>query len=373
MFERMAIDDARQEGRRFRAGAGYVRLGISERSGEGRVARRRGAARRGRHQAPGTRHQAASDIALLGRDGLLGDARLTVGMTSAVLGVRRRAAAPDVTVVIPTRDRWDLLRTTLRSVLEQRDVDLEVVIVDDGSSRSPSSVPDLDDPGVRVVRHDRSRGVAAARNAGIAKAAGTWIAFLDDDDVWAPDKLNAQLGAAEAADAAFAYTGVLLVRDDNGAVALAEPPPPDELAELLQSYDAIPAGASNVLVRTELIRSVGGFDLDFRHLADWDLWIRLAAAGAGAACPRPLVSLSTPCAQHALHGGGSLPRVAGPGCQVSRRPALARRADLGLSMACRGPASGRPATGSRSDLRSRSGSLRVPVRPATGVSRRAHG
>ena len=58
-------------------------------------------------------------------------------MTSAVLGVRRRAAAPDVTVVIPTRDRWDLLRTTLRSVLEQRDVDLEVVIVDDGSSRSP--------------------------------------------------------------------------------------------------------------------------------------------------------------------------------------------------------------------------------------------
>ena len=210
-------------------------------------------------------------------------------MTSAVLGVRRRAAGPDVTVVIPTRDRWDLLRTTLRSVLEQRDVDLEVVIVDDGSSRSPSSVPDLDDPRVRVVRHDRSRGVAAARNAGIAKAAGTWIAFLDDDDVWAPDKLDAQLGAAEAADAAFAYTGVLLVRDDNGAVALAEPPPPDELAELLQSYDAIPAGASNVLVRTELIRSVGGFDLDFRHLADWDLWIRLAAAGAGAACPRPLV------------------------------------------------------------------------------------
>ena len=210
-------------------------------------------------------------------------------MTSAVFGVRRRTTAPDVTVVIPTRDRWDLLRTTLRSALEQRDVDLEVVIVDDGSSQSPSSVPDLDDPRVRVVRHDRSRGVAAARNAGIAKAAGTWIAFLDDDDVWAPDKLGAQLGAAEAADAAFVYTGVLLVRDDNGAVALAEPPPPDELAELLQSHDAIPAGASNVLVRTELIRSVGGFDLDFHHLADWDLWIRLAAAGVGAACSRPLV------------------------------------------------------------------------------------
>jgi peptidoglycan/xylan/chitin deacetylase (PgdA/CDA1 family) len=210
-------------------------------------------------------------------------------MTSAAVGVRRHAAAPDVTVVIPTRDRWDLLRTTLRSVLEQRDVDLEIVIVDDGSRRPRSSVADLDDPRVRVIRHDRSRGVAAARNAGIANATGTWVAFLDDDDVWAPDKLRVQLDAAEAIDAAFAYTGVLQVRDDDGAVALAEPPSPHELAGLLQSHDAIPAGASNVLVRAELVRSVGGFDLDFHHLADWDLWIRLAAAGAGVACPRPLV------------------------------------------------------------------------------------
>src|SRR5919109_858912 len=100
--------------------------------------------------------------------------------------------APDVTVVIPTKDRWDLLSTAaLPSALGQEDVDLEVVVVDDGSTdETPDHVVGLRDPRLRIVRHDRSLGVAQARNAGIRAANSDWIAFLDDDDVWAPRKLR---------------------------------------------------------------------------------------------------------------------------------------------------------------------------------------
>ena len=106
---------------------------------------------------------------------------------------------PAVSVVIPTRDRWPLLATTLASALGQDGVALEVVVVDDGSATAAPVVPPFDDPRVRIARNDRSLGVAGARNRGIEAARGEWIAFLDDDDVWAPAKLRRQLDAATAA------------------------------------------------------------------------------------------------------------------------------------------------------------------------------
>jgi peptidoglycan/xylan/chitin deacetylase (PgdA/CDA1 family) len=196
---------------------------------------------------------------------------------------------PAVSVVIPTRDRWPLLATTLASALGQDGVPLEVVVVDDGSATAAPVASPFDDPRVRIVRNDRSLGVAGARNRGIEAARGEWIAFLDDDDVWAPAKLRRQLDAAAAARASFAYAGVILVTADRGLVTIADPPAPDRLPQLLAAYNAIPAGASNVVVATGLAREVGGFDPSFGHLADWDLWVRLAAAAPAAACDEPLV------------------------------------------------------------------------------------
>src|SRR5687767_3711622 len=96
-------------------------------------------------------------------------------------GDRRLAAEhehPEVTVVIPTRDRWELLaRRGLRSALGQEEVRLEVVVVDDGSAEpAPASI--LRDERIRVVRHEASRGVPAARNRGITEASAPWTAFL---------------------------------------------------------------------------------------------------------------------------------------------------------------------------------------------------
>jgi glycosyltransferase involved in cell wall biosynthesis len=201
---------------------------------------------------------------------------------------------PTVSVVIPTRNRAELLTThALPSALAQRDVDVEVVVVDDGSDDDGRRALDsLTDPRVRVVHHPMREGQSRARNSGIEAARGEWIAFLDDDDLWAPDKLREQLDAAAAAGAEFAYTGVVMVDEAQGGevITVLPPTPPEGLLERLLVTNAIHAGASSVLARASVVREVGGFDANLVQFTDWDLWIRLAAHGQAAACPGILVA-----------------------------------------------------------------------------------
>src|SRR3954447_16038882 len=116
---------------------------------------------------------------------------------------------PLVSVVIPTRDRWGMLRATLATVLGQRDVNLEVIVVDDGSTTAPAHFPD--DRRIRLLRHESSRGVAEAPNAGLAAARAPYVAFTDDDDLWPPDKLSAQLRAIERTGAGWSSCGAVVV------------------------------------------------------------------------------------------------------------------------------------------------------------------
>jgi glycosyltransferase involved in cell wall biosynthesis len=200
-------------------------------------------------------------------------------------------APPKVTVVIPTQGRWSLLRRTLAGALRQRDVEFEIVVVDDGSSdETAERLVELDDRRVRPIRHDVRRHVAVARNAGVAAARGEWIAFLDDDDLWAPNKLSTQLRAAAAQKADFAWCAGLVVDSRCSILDTWPARDPDEIMGLLLRGNWMPAGASNVVARAGLVRELGGFDEKLRHFADWDLWIRLAAAGRGAACPEALVA-----------------------------------------------------------------------------------
>jgi glycosyltransferase involved in cell wall biosynthesis len=199
---------------------------------------------------------------------------------------------PDITVVIPTLNRWQLLSTgALRSALTQEDVDLEVIIVDDGSTdETPSGLELLQDERLRVIRHTRSQGLARARNAGIAAARGEWVAFLDDDDFWAPWKLRRQLDLAASAQACFIYSPALYVSEDGQSVQLIHAVDPDELTPRLLAGEGIPAGGSNVLVRTEAVRQVDGFDEKITHLGDFDCWIRLDRICRPARCDEPLVA-----------------------------------------------------------------------------------
>ena len=118
------------------------------------------------------------------------------------------AAPPTVTVVIPTHNRKELLRYALMSALRQEGVALEVIVVDDGSSDGTAEMlAALTDRRVRVVHHETAQGVSAARNRGIEEARGEWIAFLDDDDLWAPDKLRLQLESATKSGRRWVYVG----------------------------------------------------------------------------------------------------------------------------------------------------------------------
>jgi glycosyltransferase involved in cell wall biosynthesis len=204
--------------------------------------------------------------------------------------------SPEVTVVIPTRNRAAFLPAALSAAFLQEDVELEVVVFDDASTdQTPFVLAAVSDPRLRVIRSSERRGVARARNVGIMHARGKWIAFLDDDDVWSPRKLRTQLDEATAQQADFVYGAAVLV-DERGTITRAFPaPPPDDLALRLLERCVIPAGSSNVAVKAELVRRLRGFDDALSHLDDWDLWVRLALAGRAAACPQILVA----CREHA--------------------------------------------------------------------------
>lgn len=198
----------------------------------------------------------------------------------------------DVSVVIPTRDRPELLALTLRTVLWQQGVELEVLVVDDGAEPGTGTLLEqLQDARVRPVPNTGPRGVSGARNSGIAAARGTWIAFLDDDDLWAPVKLAAQLEAAEDVRAGWVFAGDVTVDEALRVHSGSPPPVPEAVVAGLQSHNAVPAGASNVAVRRDILDSAGRFDPELRTSEDWDLWLRLAATGLPACVPRPLVAL----------------------------------------------------------------------------------
>jgi glycosyltransferase involved in cell wall biosynthesis len=195
------------------------------------------------------------------------------------------------TVVIPTRNRRDLLLHVLRAALDQQGVELDVVVVDEGSEDgTAAAVAALADDRVRLLRHDPAKGLPAARNAGLAVAEGEWVGFCDDDDFWAPTKVARQIDAATAAGASWSCTGAVEVDPERKVVGWQRAPGGSvELAEL-QQRNTVPGGGSGVVARTELVRRLGGFDTTLRAAEDWEMWLRLCTDGPAAVVDEPLVA-----------------------------------------------------------------------------------
>lgn len=204
---------------------------------------------------------------------------------------------PDISIIIPTRDRLRILPRTLLSALGQSDVYTETIVVDDGSRKPLAGSLSAEARGrVRIVRHDRPLGVAHARNSGIEIAGGRWLAFLDDDDLWAPFKLQLQLQAAEDAGADFAYAGGVAIDDGGRTLSCQAAPRASELHVRLLERNVMPYTCSNLLARADLVRETGTFDSRFHHLADWDMALRLSARGHPVAVNAPLIA-------YVIHGG----------------------------------------------------------------------
>ncbi len=196
-----------------------------------------------------------------------------------------------MSVVIPTRNRRELLLRTLAGVLRQRDVSIEVVIVDDTSEDGTSeAVTALGDERVRLLAGHAPVGVSAARNRGVAASRGEWVAFLDDDDLWSPDKLALQLGALRRSGATAAFGAAALVDSRLEVLDVHRVEADEQLLHEVLSRSTIPAGASNVVASRALVEAVGGFDEGLGPLADWEIWIRLALQGSFASVPEIVVA-----------------------------------------------------------------------------------
>lgn len=202
---------------------------------------------------------------------------------------------PLVSVVLPTLDRPVLLGRAIRSALAQTFRDFELIVVDDGSAPETRAVVEsFEDERVRYARQER-RGAAAAENLGIAMARGRYVAFLDDDDEWLPEKLGAQVArfGREPAETAVVYTGRIVNRYGRRTYGPSRSTAKNSgmiHREILSRRVVV--SLVSAMVRKECLEEIGGFDESLPTSNDYDLWIRLSERYAFAYLPEPLVSVN---------------------------------------------------------------------------------
>ena len=186
---------------------------------------------------------------------------------------------PDVSVVIPTANRAEFLRTAIASVLAQTFQDFEIIVVDDASKdHTAEVVGNCGDSRIRYFRHETSRGGSAARNTGIRNSKAESIAFLDDDDEWHPEKLDRQVMVLKSAppQVGVINTGYNIVDRSSGRITGRKiPTQSGNLSRALLVRNCV-GGTSAVLIKRECLNRVGGFDEELRSYQDYDLWIRLS-------------------------------------------------------------------------------------------------
>ncbi len=196
---------------------------------------------------------------------------------------------PLVSVIIPTFNRARFVAEAVATVLAQTYEDLEILVVDDGSTDDTGKRLAPFAPRVQVVRHPVRRGVSAARNLGVAAARGQWLAFLDSDDLWLPEKLDRQMAFLEAnprsrlcqTEESWLRHGLkvnkpLAYRKEGGQI-------------FLQSLERCCISPSAVVLDRKLLEEHGGFDETLPAAEDYDLWLRLTWRYEVGLVPEPLV------------------------------------------------------------------------------------
>jgi glycosyltransferase involved in cell wall biosynthesis len=197
---------------------------------------------------------------------------------------------PLISVVIPAYNAEKTILETIESVLNQTFSDLELIVINDGSTDSTLNiVSSIKDPRLKVYSYPNA-GVAVSRNRGTAQTCGEFISFIDADDLWTPDKLEAQLKALQAnPQAAVAYSWVDYItasgeffRPGNYITING-----NAYQELL--IHCVLENGSNPLIRKQALTEVGGFEQELSLAEDWDMWLRLAARYNFVAVPSPQI------------------------------------------------------------------------------------
>ena len=184
---------------------------------------------------------------------------------------------PEVSVVIPAYNAEATLAETLDSALAQSLRDIEVIVIDDGSTdRTAAIAADANDPRVRVISVQNG-GVARARNRGIHESRAELIAFLDADDLWRPTKLERQVRHLSGApDSGLCVTAATRIDADSRELDLMPLLKAEDHCESLLRGSMIAGCISSGLLRKHTLQQVGGFNPEFSQCADWDLWLRVS-------------------------------------------------------------------------------------------------
>ena len=185
---------------------------------------------------------------------------------------------PTVSVIIPTYNRAALLKRAIESVLNQSFKDFELIVVDDASpDNTPEVVRSIRDSRIRYIRLKKNSGGPVARNTGIKKARGKFIALLDDDDEWLPHRLELQVKKLETLDKEFGvvYGGFYYVSQQDGRILGKRLPQfrGDVYQHFLRENFV---GSPTLLIRRECFKKAGLFDPKLTSSQDWDMWLRIA-------------------------------------------------------------------------------------------------
>ena len=218
----------------------------------------------------------------------------------------------DCSVIIPTYNRRDLLVAAIASVQASTAPVREIIVVDDGSTDDTRSVVTglaADDARIQLVTQ-ANQGANVARNSGADQAHGAWLAFLDSDDRWEPDKLRRQFQAlGEMPGAVASFTGIVAV---DGARELYRYDTPATVSLHDIRLHNVLGSTSTVVVRKSAFEQAGGFDPSLPSCQDWDLWLRLRKLGDFAIVQDPLLLYND--GQHGRITGNS--RLAALGHQI---------------------------------------------------------
>ncbi len=186
---------------------------------------------------------------------------------------------PFISVVIPSYNRSEFIDRAVRSVLSQTFENLEVLVVDDGSTDDTLlTLQQLQwkNSRLKVIQHKSNLGAQAARNTGIRASRAPYVAFLDSDDEWLPDKLEKQIALLHFSNdgAGVVYTGFTKVYEDNRPVAVQIPRSRGDIYKIaLREWIA---GMNTLVVRKDILYQAGLMDERIRSYQEWDLCIRLA-------------------------------------------------------------------------------------------------
>ena len=193
---------------------------------------------------------------------------------------------PDISVIIPTYNRAHILPRALDSVLAQTQLPIEIIVVNDGSTDGTKSVLS-NYPGLKIIDQQHS-GVSAARNIGLEHTNGEWIAFLDSDDEWLPEKLEQQWAAICNDDKLICHTEEIWIRNGKRVNPMKKH---QKYGEYIyeKCLPLCVISPSSVMIHQSVFNDIGVFDESLEVCEDYDLWLRICSKYSTLFISEPLI------------------------------------------------------------------------------------